>query len=116
MKTIPYFAREILNRSATPALPLPRLRAASEEATAVRILAEIRSRPDLFRVLDPMIGGGRRPSQARSCRGAPIRGFLDSIPTPGRGHRYRLGRLRVFGVWEGGSMRIWQRPWHVGFF
>ena len=66
MRTIPDFAREILNRSATPALPFPRLRAAIEEATAgqvgnaERILAEIRSRPDLFRVLDPMIGPWRR--------------------------------------------------------
>jgi hypothetical protein len=62
MKTIPDFAREILNRSGTPALPLPRLLEAIEEATsgqvvnAEQILAEIRSRPDLFRVLDPMIG------------------------------------------------------------
>jgi hypothetical protein len=66
MKTIPDFAREILNRSVTPALPLPRLLEAIEEATsgqvvnAQRILAEIRSRPDLFRVLDPMIGPWRR--------------------------------------------------------
>ena len=66
MKTIPDFAREILNRSGTPALPLPRLLEATEEGTsgqvvnAERILAEIRSRPDLFRVLDPMIGPWRR--------------------------------------------------------
>ena len=66
MKTIPDFAREILNRSGTPALPLPRLLEATEEGTsgqvvnAQRILAEIRSRPDLFRVLDPMIGPWRR--------------------------------------------------------
>ena len=66
MKTIPEFAREILNRSATPVLPLPRLLEAIEEATAgqvvnaERILPEIRSRPDLFRVLDPMIGPWRR--------------------------------------------------------
>ena len=66
MKTIPDFAREILSRSPTPALPLPRLLEAIEEETAgqitnaERILAEIRTRPDLFRVLDPMIGPWRR--------------------------------------------------------
>ena len=66
MKTITDFAREILNRSGTPALPLPRLLEAIEEATsgqvvnAEQILAEIRSRSDLFRVLDPMIGPWRR--------------------------------------------------------
>ena len=66
MKTIPDFAREILNCSPTPALPPPRLLEAIEEATAgqvvnaERILAEIRARPDLFRVLDPMIGPWRR--------------------------------------------------------
>ena len=66
MKTIRDFAREILSRSPAPALPLPRLLEAIEEETAgqvtnaERILAEIRSRPDLFRVLDPMIGPWRR--------------------------------------------------------
>ena len=66
MKTIPDLAREILNRSPTPALPLPRLLEAIEEetvgyvASVERILTEIRSRPDLFRVLDPMIGPWRR--------------------------------------------------------
>ena len=66
MKTIPDFAREILNRSGTPALPLPRLLEAIEEATsgqvvnAEQIIPEIRSRPDLFCVLDPMIGPWRR--------------------------------------------------------
>ena len=66
MKTIPDFAREILSRSPTPALPLARLLEAIEEETPgyvvspERILTEIRSRPDLFRVLDPMIGPWRR--------------------------------------------------------
>ena len=66
MKTIPDFAREILSRSPAPALPLARLLDAIEEETAGyvvsagRMLAEIRSRPDLFRVLDPMIGPWRR--------------------------------------------------------
>jgi hypothetical protein len=66
MKTIPDFVREILSRSPTPALPLPHLVAAIEEesagcvASAEGILTEIRSRPDLFRVLDPMIGPWRR--------------------------------------------------------
>ena len=66
MKTIPDFAMEILSRSPTPALPLPRLvKAITEEtaghvAGAERILREIRSRPDLFRVLDPLIGPWRR--------------------------------------------------------
>jgi hypothetical protein len=66
MKTIQDFALEILSRSPTPALPLPRLVEAIEEETAgqvanaERILAEVRSRPDLFRVLDPMIGPWRR--------------------------------------------------------
>ena len=66
MKTIPDLAREILNRSPNPALPLARLLEAIEEETAgyvegaERILMEIRSRPDLFRVLDPMIGPWRR--------------------------------------------------------
>jgi len=71
MKTILDFAREILNRSPTPALPLPRLLEAIEEATArqvvnaERIPAEIRSCPDLFRVLDPMIGPWRRATAKR---------------------------------------------------
>ena len=66
MKTIPDFAREILSRSPALALPLARLLEAIEEETAgyvvspERILTEIRSRPDLFRVLDPMIGPWRR--------------------------------------------------------
>ena len=66
MKTIPDLAKEILSRSPTPALPLLRLlEAIGEEgpryiASAERILTEIRSRPDLFRVLDPMIGPWRR--------------------------------------------------------
>ena len=66
MKTIPDFVREILSRSPTPALPLPHLLGAIEEesagcvASAEGILTEIRSRPDLFRVLDPMIGPWRR--------------------------------------------------------
>ena len=66
MKTIPDFVREILSRSPAPALPLPHLVEAIEEesvgcvASAEGILTEIRSRPDLFRVLDPMIGPWRR--------------------------------------------------------
>ncbi len=66
MKTIPDFAKEILSRSPTPALPFPRLLEAIEAETAgyvpsrERILKEIRSRPDLFRVLDPIIGPWRR--------------------------------------------------------
>ena len=66
MKTISDFAIEIMNRYSTPALPLPRLVDAIAEETAglmadpERILAEIRSRPDLFRVLDPFIGPWRR--------------------------------------------------------
>ncbi len=66
MKTIPDFAMEIVSRSSTPALPLPRLVDAIAEETAgrmanpERILAEIRSRPDLFRVLDPLFGPWRR--------------------------------------------------------
>jgi hypothetical protein len=92
MKTIPDFAREILNRSATPALPLPRLLEATEEATAgqvvnaEQIIPEIRSRPDLFCVLDPMIGPWRRatakPGEVPPWN--PRRGFSASIPTPGR--------------------------------
>ena len=74
MKTIPDFAREILSRSPTPALPLPRLLEAIEEETAgqitnaERILPEIRTRPDLFRVLDPH----DRP--VASCDGQARRG------------------------------------------
>ena len=66
MKTIPDLAKEILSRSPTPALPLPRLVKAITEETAGHaagaelILTEIRSRPDLFRVLDPLIGPWRR--------------------------------------------------------
>ena len=66
MKTIPDFAVDILSRSRTPALPLSRLvEAIAEErgghmAGAERVLTEIRSRPDLFRVLDPVIGPWRR--------------------------------------------------------
>ena len=66
MKTIPDFAREILSRSPTPAIPFPRLleaieaEAAGYVASGDRVLREIRSRPDLFRVLDPMIGPWRR--------------------------------------------------------
>jgi hypothetical protein len=66
MKTISDLAREILSRSPTPALPLPLLVQAIEEETvdyvpsAERILRELRSRPDLFRVLDPLIGPWRR--------------------------------------------------------
>ena len=66
MKTIPDFAMEIMNRSPTPAIPLPRLVDAITEETAglvadaERILREIRMRPDLFRVLDPFIGPWRR--------------------------------------------------------
>lgn len=66
MKTIPDFAKEILSRSPTPALPFPRLLEAIEAETTgyvpsgERILKEIRSRPDLFRVLDPIIGPWRR--------------------------------------------------------
>ncbi len=66
MKTIPDFVMDILSRSPTPALPLSRLIEAIVEETAgrvagaERILTEIRSRPDLFRVLDPLIGPWRR--------------------------------------------------------
>ncbi len=66
MKTIPDLVMEILNRSPTPALPLPHLVSVIAEETAgpvagaERILSEIRSRPDLFRVLDPLIGPWRR--------------------------------------------------------
>ena len=66
MRTVVDLATEILGRSPTPALPLPRLIEAIAEETAShaapveRILAEIRSRPDLFRVLDPVIGPWRR--------------------------------------------------------
>ena len=66
MKTIPDFAREILTRSKAPALPIPRLVEAiaaeggSHVTTVDRILRELRSRPDLFRVLDPLIGPWRR--------------------------------------------------------
>ena len=66
MKTIPDLAMEILSRSPSPALPFSRLvEAIAEEtvghvAAAERILTEIRSRPDLFRVLDPLIGPWRR--------------------------------------------------------
>jgi hypothetical protein len=66
MKTISELAREILSRSPTPALSLPRLleaiaaESAGPVASAERTLTEIRSRPDLFRVLDPMIGPWRR--------------------------------------------------------
>ena len=66
MKTIPDLAREILSRSPTPALPLPRLMEAIEQESTgpvngvERVLGEIRSRPDLFRVLDPHIGPWRR--------------------------------------------------------
>jgi hypothetical protein len=65
-KTISDFAIEIMNRSSTPVLPLPRLVDAIAEETAdhmadpERILAEIRSRPDLFCVLDPLIGPWHR--------------------------------------------------------
>lgn len=66
MKTIPDLAMEILSRSPTPALPLPRLVEAIAEETGSyvapveRILTELRSCPDHFRVLDPMIGPWRR--------------------------------------------------------
>jgi hypothetical protein len=66
MKTMSDLAREILGRSPTPALPIPHLLEAIEEetggqvASVERFLSEIRSRPDLFRVLDPMIGPWRR--------------------------------------------------------
>lgn len=66
MKTIPDLAREVLNRSPIPALPLPRLVEAIVEethgplASVDRILTELRARPDLFRVLDPLIGPWRR--------------------------------------------------------
>lgn len=66
MKTIPDLATEILGRSPAPALPLPRLVEAIAEETAghivgvERILREIRLCPDLFRVLDPLIGPWRR--------------------------------------------------------
>ncbi len=66
MKTIPDLAREVLSRSSTPALPLPRLVDAIEKETpgyagsVDRILREIRSCPNLFRVLDPLIGPWRR--------------------------------------------------------
>ncbi len=66
MKTIPDLAMEILSRSFTPALPLPRLvELIRDESTGPvvsveQILTEIRMRPDLFRVLDPIIGPWRR--------------------------------------------------------
>lgn len=66
MKTIPDLATEILSRSPTPALPLSHLveaiaeETASQSASTERILAELRSCPDLFRVLDPLIGPWRR--------------------------------------------------------
>ena len=71
MKTIPDVAMDILSRSPTPALPLSRLvEAIAEEkpehaAGAERILTELRSRPDLFRVLDPLIGPWRRATARR---------------------------------------------------
>ena len=123
MKTIPDFVREILSRSPAPALPLPHLVEAIEEesvgcvASAEGILTEIRSRPDLFRVLDPMIGPWRRAiaKPGEVLRGAPRLGFSASIPTHERVHQFRLAPRKVFGVWEGGSTRIRRRPWHVGF-
>ena len=66
MKTIPDLAKEILSRSPTPALPLPGLVEAIEEentgylTSPERILMDLRSRPELFRVLDPLIGPWRR--------------------------------------------------------
>ena len=71
MKTIPDVAMDILSRSPTPALPLSRLVEAiagerpGHVAGAERILTELRSRPDLFRVLDPLIGPWRRATARR---------------------------------------------------
>lgn len=71
MKTIPDLAMDILSRSPTPALPLSRLVDAIAEETpervagAEQILTEIRSRPDHFRVLDPLIGPWRRATARR---------------------------------------------------
>jgi hypothetical protein len=124
MKTIPDLAREILSRSPTPALPLPGLVEAIEEETTghlpspARILTEIRSRPDLFRVLDPVIGPWRRAKAEPGGppRGAPQLGFSASLPTPERVRQFRLAPRKVFGAWEGGSTRIQRWPWHVGFY
>ncbi len=66
MRTVSELASEILSRSPTPAMPLPRLVEAIAEETAShaapveRILAELRGCPHLFRVLDPLIGPWRR--------------------------------------------------------
>ncbi len=62
MKTMSEHVQEILWRSPSPALPLASLVAALERETVMttggpeRVLSELRSRPELFRVLDPRVG------------------------------------------------------------
>ena len=66
MKTTPDVVEQILSRSVPSAMPLPRLvEAVNRELGGPRIgrgdlLRSLRSRPDLFRTLDPLVGPWRR--------------------------------------------------------
>jgi len=75
MRNTAEVVREIMDRTTSTALPLPVLIVALERGVVmpprgpVGLLREIKSRPDLFRVLDPRVGPWRRP---RTLPGSPL--------------------------------------------
>ena len=71
MKATPVLVEQILSRSMPSAMPLPRLvRAVNREMGGPGVgpqdlLCSLRSRPDLFRMLDPLVGPWRRSVAVR---------------------------------------------------
>ena len=85
MKTTSEHAQEILWRSSSPALPLASLVEALERETVTTtggtesVLRELRTRPDLFRVLDPRVG----PWRSRGAMYAEIRAWTPDLSVLG---------------------------------
>ena len=71
MKATPVVVEQILSRSMPSAMPLPRLvEAVNREMGGPQVgpqalLCSLRSRPDLFRMLDPLVGPWRRSTAVR---------------------------------------------------
>ena len=108
MKTTSEHAQEILWRSSSPALPLASLVEALERETVTTtggteaVLRELRTRPDLFRVLDPRVG----PWRSRGAMYAEVRAWIPDLsvlglrprPRPSSPVRARLAEtLRSLG-------------------
>ena len=108
MKTTSEHAQEILWRSSSPALPLASLVEALERETITTtggteaVLRELRTRPDLFRVLDPRVG----PWRSRGAMYVEVRAWIPDLsvlglrprPRPSSPVRARLAEtLRSLG-------------------